>query len=91
MANLKVSYINTFLIMTIVVLLIGCSSNSTKRSVIVPEGEPEWLYSPQSGCDEKNEICASGEGINFNQSDSHARKSLASIFETKITICFRRR
>tara|TARA_Y100000768_G_scaffold388765_1_gene386951 strand:- start:31524 stop:32489 length:966 start_codon:yes stop_codon:yes gene_type:complete len=65
------------------ILLVGCSQ-SAKRKVIVPEGEPEWLYSPQSGCEEDKYICASGEGSRFSESDMNAKKALASIFETSI-------
>lgn len=73
----------------LLMLISSCASNQkAPRKVIVPEGEPEWLYSPQSGCEESKEICASGEGVNFKQSDSHAMKSLASIFSTKISSKF---
>lgn len=68
--------------------MFSCASNKAQRKVIVPEGEPVWLYSPQSGCDESAELCASGEGANFSESDVNAKKSLASIFETKINSNF---
>jgi hypothetical protein len=71
--------------LALLILLFSCASNDKpKRELIVPEGEPEWLYSPQSGCDKTAELCASGEGANFEASDLNAKKSLASIFETKI-------
>ncbi len=69
--------------LTIVLLIVSCSSSTTKRKVIVPDGEPEWLYSATSGCS-GIEICASGEGSNLSEGDAHAKKALAGIFETKI-------
>lgn len=79
-----------FISLSLIILMVSCSSSKTaKREVIVPEGEPEWLYSPSSGCDKNKEICTSGEGTNFKSSDANARKSLASIFETKINSSFR--
>jgi hypothetical protein len=71
----------------LILLLIGCSSSKTTNSVITPEIEPSWLYSPQDGCSE-NELCASGEGSVFAESDANSKKSLASIFETKINAEF---
>jgi len=82
------SYIRNILMLILASLLMACANTKTQRKVITPDGEPEWLYSPQSGCIEEKEICASGEGTNFKQSDSHAKKSLASIFETKINSSF---
>lgn len=48
-------------------------------------GVPEWVYSPYDGCTESEELCATGEGKNKNQSDAQAKVNLASIFEVKIS------
>lgn len=45
---------------------------------------PEWVNAPMSSCDEKKEICASGEGDGASLADANARKSLAQFFSTKI-------
>lgn len=69
-------------------IIISCSSGG-KRKLNVPEGEPQWLYSPSSNCDQAKEICASGEGMSFSESDLHATKALASIFQTSIDAKFK--
>jgi hypothetical protein len=46
---------------------------------------PSWIYSPYEGCQEKIELCASGEAKTQSNADSEARKNLASIFEVKVT------
>jgi hypothetical protein len=76
-------YLNIILML----FIIGCSTKNKTRTVIVPSGEPTWLYSPQDGCSEE-ELCASSEGRKFIESDANAKKSLASIFETKINAEF---
>lgn len=63
-------------------ILFGCSQVSKKSNSTI-EGEPNWLYSPKDGCSD-SELCASGEGSTYTESDSHAKKALAGIFETKI-------
>ncbi len=63
--------------------LVSCSSTSHKREVIVPEGEPEWIYAPANGC-KANELCASGNGETQKDADISAKKNLSAIFETKI-------
>ena len=63
-------------------ILFGCSQVSKKSNSTI-EGEPNWLYSPKDGCSD-SELCASGEGRTYTESDSHAKKALAGIFETKI-------
>jgi hypothetical protein len=45
---------------------------------------PDWAYAPMDACSEASEICASGEGKTNSIADANAKKSLASIFETKI-------
>jgi len=45
---------------------------------------PAWIYSPYDSCVEDSELCATGEGKNFTQSDSEAKLNLASIFEVKV-------
>ena len=76
------------LVLTSFILLVACSTNKQQRKVIVPEGEPEWLYAPQSGCSETF-ICTSGEGESFTSSDVASKKSMASIFETQIDASFK--
>ncbi|MGK0367687.1 MAG: hypothetical protein ACI9QD_000825 [Thermoproteota archaeon] len=77
---------------TLILIVSACSSNKkkmnkgkekVKRSVV-----PEWVYSPMDICNERNEICASGEGDSLAEADANARKSLASIFETNIKSSF---
>lgn len=80
---------NTFKVLFILFLAIGCSSSPKKeRKIIVPEGEPVWLYSSEEGC-RPTELCASGEGSAMKDSDAHAKKALAAIFETKIKANFK--
>lgn len=70
-------------------LLVSCASKQmAKREVIVPKGEPVWLYSAQEFCAEKS-LCASAEGSTFAESDARAKKSLASIFEMRVQGSFR--
>jgi hypothetical protein len=45
---------------------------------------PAWVYAPYESCTEGSELCATGEGKTFAQSDSEAKASLASIFEVKV-------
>lgn len=45
---------------------------------------PGWLYSPYVACNAQSELCATGEGKNYSESDSAARANLASIFEVKV-------
>lgn len=66
----------------IIFLLVSCASKelSKPKSLFLPE----WVNSPMSSCDEKKEICASGEGDGAALADANARKSLAQFFSTKI-------
>ena len=69
----------------LLLLLSGCShftSESTSQGDL--KEEPKWLYSPYEGCSEASELCATGEGKTFAQSDSEARANLASIFEVRV-------
>jgi hypothetical protein len=65
------------------VLIVASCSVPKKRSMNTPDDDPEWLYSVSAGCAEE-EICASGEGSTLSESDAHAKKALAGIFQTKI-------
>lgn len=64
------------------ILLAGCSTKINRQNI--SEKDPLWLYSPSLGC-ESFEICATGEGSDFNESDASARKSMASIFSVRIS------
>ena len=64
----------------------SCSSNplQTRSSKTIPE----WVHAPMEKCSESREICASASGDSIEEADLNAKKSLASIFETKITSKF---
>ena len=49
---------------------------------------PKWVHAPMEGCSKALEICASSSGSTMEEADLNAKKSLASIFETKITSKF---
>ncbi len=70
------------------ILVVGCSSTTSRKKSYAPEGEPEWLYAASSGCDD-SEICASATGTSFKESDSSAKKALAGIFASKIKAEFK--
>lgn len=78
----------TILLANLVLILIGCSTSKKKQDIELDGAQetdvPSWVYSPQSSCDERKEICASAGGDSSEVSDINARKSLASIFGTKI-------
>ena len=76
-----------FVYLFAIILTFGCSSISQKNNVLEKPDSGEWIYEPQKACN-ANEICASGEGKNQEQADLNAKKSLASIFETKINAKF---
>lgn len=67
----------------ILAILVSCSTAQKNESPL-KEVKPKWIYSPTEGCSPQTEICASGEGDSFEQSDLNATKSLASIFKTRI-------
>lgn len=86
--------------MALLSLLLMASCSTKKKSSSTPDEStsdqstqvsehakevPAWAYAPSEGCDEEAEICASGEGKNSSVADANALKSLAAIFETKIT------
>lgn len=70
------------------VLIFSCSTvkkSEKPADLDQPEDSaaPEWVYAPDEACPD-SEICATGEGESLQQADSRARKSLASVFGTKI-------
>ncbi|MGE3611149.1 MAG: LPP20 family lipoprotein [Bacteriovoracaceae bacterium] len=69
------------------ILLILSSCSYFKREPVLSESsksEPAWLYSPYDACDEATELCATGEGKTYSDSDAQAKVNLASIFEVKV-------
>ena len=74
------------LLLTALALFTGCSLFQAKPQLSEHAKElPEWVYAPMESCVEERELCASGEGATQAIADANAMKSLASIFETKIT------
>lgn len=69
-------------------VLLACASNETESTNKKYKSIPEWVYSVSSACVEAKELCASGEGTSLNESDSDAKSSLASIFQTQISSDF---
>ncbi len=67
--------------------LAGCALFKPSKTSLSDHADelPKWVYSPMEGCLESRELCASGEGPNQSIADANAFKSLAAIFETKIT------
>ena len=65
----------------------SCSSQKVKKE-IKNQWQPKWVYSASSACNTQTELCASGEGENFTQSDLRAKKALSAIFGTKISSQF---
>lgn len=71
--------------------LFGCATPSQKKDSDVKNDidaqrqpdVPKWVYSAQASCP-KTLLCASSSGDNQQAADINAKKSLASIFETKI-------
>ncbi|MBY0516617.1 MAG: LPP20 family lipoprotein [Bacteriovoracaceae bacterium] len=75
-----------FLWPVVAILITGCSLFKAKPQLSEHAKElPSWVYSPMDDCIEERELCASGEGKTQSQADANALKSLAAIFETKIT------
>jgi hypothetical protein len=71
----------------LILSLTGCSlfkKTSAPETSAHSSEVPQWVYEPLENCD-AGELCASGEGHTQSQADANAFKSLASIFETKIT------
>lgn len=68
----------------ILILFIGCAGNKTiKTDIQESKSIPEWVTDQEKVCS-KDFICATGEGESFLYADVNARKSLASIFESRI-------
>lgn len=65
-------------------LICSCSHFSSDQHSTAKKDDPQWLYSPYDGCSESQELCATGEGKTYAQSDAEAKANLASIFELKI-------
>ncbi len=70
---------------TLLLLLASCSmlkkqSSTTENAKVVPG----WIYAPYEECQEETELCATGEAKTYAESDSEARKNLASIFEVQV-------
>lgn len=64
-------------------ILLGCSSSKTE--VKAPSSAPSWINDPMSACSEIEEICGSSNGDGQIIADGNARKTIALIFESKIT------
>jgi len=84
------------LLISILLLLQACSATS-KKNVSTPAHDdqpdigvdlPIWVSEPAAGCSPISELCASAEGLNLEDADAKARKSLAGIFKTQITSDF---
>jgi hypothetical protein len=71
-----------------VLVLYSCSSTKKENKEELENGVPKWVYAPSEKCSKSREVCASGSGQDMEESDLNAKKSLASIFETKITSNF---
>jgi hypothetical protein len=86
--NLGAKMKNIISITLISLLLIACSTTKKKHLVEMDGVQnidvPKWVYAPQEGCNESEEICASAEGENSAISDTNARNSLGSIFESNV-------
>lgn len=75
----------------VIFVLAGCSSSRKKSDTALLDNTdseksmniPKWVYSAQESCS-KSLICASASGQDQAASDLNAKKSLGSIFETKI-------
>jgi hypothetical protein len=72
-------------IILLLILINACAKLGTglKQSDTF-EKDTHWVYSPYDFCNEKDQICASGEGHQFSQSDAMALQNLASVFEVVV-------
>lgn len=70
-------------------LLSSCSSmkGTQSKSEVTPD-DGAWIYEVEKGCPVEM-LCASAGGKDQEEADTNAKKSLASIFETKINAQFR--
>lgn len=66
-------------------LVLGACSSSQKSEIKAPSSTPEWVNDPMSACSEMEEICGSSMGEGQIIADGNARKSIALVFESKIT------
>lgn len=67
-----------FLILNIASLvLMSCSHPSIAKM-------PDWINDPMSACSDERELCAVGEGPGRMAAEANARKSLATIFKSKV-------
>lgn len=74
-----------------VFVLYSCSSSKNSEndnSYGSGSSVPKWAYAPMENCTKSKEICASASGDSIEEADLNAKKSLASVFETKITSNF---
>ncbi len=84
------------LLISVLLLFQACSSSSKKNELVpaiddqpdVGVNLPVWVSEPAAGCSPMSELCASAEGLNLEDADTKARKSLAGIFKTQITSDF---
>lgn len=67
--------------------LVGCTSLLRPKPLNSEHAKevPQWAFAPMDECSEALQLCSSGEGETAGKADAHALKSLAAIFETKIT------
>lgn len=67
--------------------LVGCTSLLRPKPLNSEHAKevPQWAFAPMDECSEATQICSSGEGETAGKADAHALKSLAAIFETKIS------
>lgn len=69
------------------IMLAGCSTLKGQKAQNSEHAKevPAWAFAPMEECMEERELCASGEGETGSKADANAMKSLAAIFETKVT------
>jgi hypothetical protein len=91
------AYLSMKILLISVLLLLQACANTSKKSVPVAAVDdqpdigvdiPIWVSEPAAGCSPLSELCASAEGLNLEDADTKARKSLAGIFKTQITSDF---
>lgn len=72
------------LLLAFAVVISGCSTKEKRKIKSSLDGAPSWVSNIGDYCDEKRDLCASAEGINYKQSDLLATKNIAAYFSTKI-------
>lgn len=68
-------------------LLLICSCSQFKTGPDVSDSSkevPGWVYAPYEGCEELEELCATGEAKTYAEADAQAKTNLASIFEVQV-------